>query len=406
MSSERPATDGADLRNKRAALSGSYRPLQLDRIFWGEPFVEAVSAEVLRRESLRPLLVVSPSFARATGSIASLQRELQDSSCAIFDRLRPHVPRSAVFDLLNAITEHRSDLIVTIGGGTPIDTVKIALACLAENIQSEAELDRIAITVAPDGTQCVPPIASPPIRQIVVPTTLSGAEFSDLGGCTNLTTQVKQLFAGPKIGADTVILDAAATTATNERLWLSTGIRALDHAIETYCSSAPIPYTDALALKAIEMLSESLRITKRESGNLQARLDSQLGVWLACAGLNRVPWGASHGIGHQLGAVAGVPHGFCSCVMLPHVLRFNEAVNADRQKAVATALGAAGKSAASAVARLVEDLGLPTSLFEVGVLRSQFDAIAVGAMQNMFVRQNPRRIESAAVIHAILEAAF
>jgi len=81
-------------------------------------------------------------------------------------------------------------------------------------------------------------------------------------------------------------------------------------------------------------------------------------------------------------------------------------VSADRQKAVATALGAAGKSAATAVARLVEDLGLPTSLFEVGVLRSQFDAIAVGAMQNMFVRQNPRRIESAAVIHAILEAAF
>ena len=62
------------------------------------------------------------------------------------------------------------------------------------------------------------------------------------------------------------------------------------------------------------------------------RLESQMGVWLSTTGLGRIPWGASHGIGHQLGAVAGVPHGYCSCVMLPSVLRYNNEVNADQQK--------------------------------------------------------------------------
>ena len=388
------------------AVPGVYRPLQLDSIVWGSPYVAAVSTEVARRKSVRPLLVISPSFARATGSPAALQAGMPLASCAVFDRLKPHVPRGVVFDLLDAIADHRADLIVTIGGGTPIDTVKIALACLAENICNEDELDRIAINIAPDGTRTIPSIAAPPIRQIVVPTTLSGAEFSDLGGCTNSKTLIKQLFSGPQIGAATVILDASATLTTNERLWLSTGIRALDHAIETYCSTAPTLYTDALALKAISVLSRSLRATKREPRDCGARLNSQLGVWMACAGLNRVPWGASHGIGHQLGAVAKVPHGFCSCVMLPHVLRFNESVNGGRQRDVAEALGASGHSAATAVRQLVEDLELPSSLSEVGVVRSQFDAIAHGAMQNMFVRQNPNPIDNVSDIHALLETAF
>jgi alcohol dehydrogenase class IV len=81
-------------------------------------------------------------------------------------------------------------------------------------------------------------------------------------------------------------------------------------------------------------------------------------------------------------------------------------VNDRRQRDVSAALGAPGLSAADAVARLVEDLALPASLSDVGVDRSQFDAIALGAMQNMFVRQNPKRIDSASEICAILEAAF
>jgi len=139
---------------------------------------------------------------------------------------------------------------------------------------------------------------------------------------------------------------------------------------------------------------------------LAARLDCQLGVWLASTGLNRIEWGASHGIGHQLGAVANVPHGHCSCVMLPSVLRYNEPVNVDRQAMVAQTLDREGWSAADAVAELVADLGQPGRLRDVGVQRDQFEAIANGAMRNVMVRSNPRPIADPRSILEILEMAY
>jgi maleylacetate reductase len=140
--------------------------------------------------------------------------------------------------------------------------------------------------------------------------------------------------------------------------------------------------------------------------DLAGRLDSQMAVWLATTGLGRVDWGASHGIGHQLGAVANVPHGYCSCIMLPSVLRWNRSVNADQQGVVAQALGAKDDDAATAVAKLVNDLGLPNRLRDVGVKREHYDAIATGAMQNLFVRSNPRPVSDPAQVREILDLAW
>jgi alcohol dehydrogenase class IV len=195
-----------------------------------------------------------------------------------------------------------------------------------------------------------------------VPTTLSGAEFSDLAGVTNPATQSKDLYTGRYIGAQVVILDPALTVHTPEWLWLSTGIRAIDHAMETICSRAPQPFTDATCLHSLTLLSAALRRVRAEPEDLDARLDCQLGVWLASTGLNRIPWGASHGIGHQLGAVANVPHGHCSCVLLPSVLRYNAPADTGQQALAARALEGADSSSADAVAELVTELGQPRTL--------------------------------------------
>lgn len=224
----------------------------------------------------------------------------------------------------------------------------------------------------------VPEVASPPLRQIIVPTTLSGAEFSKIGGSTDPVREVKDLYIGREIGGQAVILDAAITVHTPDWLWLSTGLRAVDHAVETICSRGPQPFTDATCLHGLRMLNESLRINHEQPEDLDARLQSQLGVWLASTGLGRVDWGASHGIGHQLGAVAEVPHGYCSCVMLPSVLRYNQEVNADRQRLISESLGQPEVSAADLVEALIKDLGLPARLRDVGVKREHFEAIARG----------------------------
>jgi alcohol dehydrogenase class IV len=386
--------------------SGTYVFLAQDRVIFGKPASEAVIEEAARRNARRVFVVASKTLSRKTDVIAKIRAALGERFAGLFDDTREHVPRDSVLAAAAAVRAADPDLIVTVGGGTPIDTVKVMLVCLAENITSAEALGDYYIRAKPDGTREVKPVRPPPVRQIIVPTTLSGAEFSNLGAAIDPVRQVKDLYTGREIGGDTVILDPAVTAHTPAWLWLSTGMRAVDHAVETICSKAPQPFTDATCLYGLEMLSRSLRRNRAAPEDLAARLDSQLGVWLSTTGLGRVPWGASHGIGHQLGAVAGVPHGYCTCVMLPAVLRWNKSVNAAQQALVARALGADGDEAAGAVAKLIADLGMPSRLRDVGVKREHFDAIAAGSLTNLFVTQNPRPVKRREDVLEILEAAY
>lgn len=387
-------------------LSGVYDFLPQDRVIYGRPAPEAVSQTVERLGKNRLLIVASRTLNRSTGIVSAIRAALGSRCLGVFDSCVEHVPRASVLALAEDVRTLQPDLIVTVGGGTPMDTVKVALIALAEGITDEAGFDAVRIRVDADGSRIVPTVKDPPLRQIIVPTTLSGAEFSNVGGATDIARQVKDLYTGRYIGGQTVILDPAATLYTPDALWLSTGIRAVDHAVETICSRAPQPFTDATCLHALGLLSRALRRNRSEPENLESRLESQLGVWLATTGLGRVEWGASHGIGHQLGAVANVPHGYCSCVMLPSVLRWNRPVNAARQALVAQALGRDDGDAATAVADLVRDLGQPDSLRAVGVTPDHFAAIAAGAMQNMMVRSNPRPIAHADDVREILDLAW
>ncbi|MBX4171489.1 iron-containing alcohol dehydrogenase [Rhodococcus pyridinivorans] len=411
-------TAEAQTSSRQRTGSSAYEFLQIDRVRWanpthGEPLAEMVGTELGRRSAQRPLIVTSRSLRRVSPVIDELVEALGGRSAVrVFDGTEPHVPRPTVLACVDAIREADADVVVTVGGGTPIDTVKTALLALSAGIVDDAGFDRYAVRTEADGTRIVPSSPPPALRQIVVPTTLSGAEFSDLAGCVDPATRVKQLFTAPYIGSAAVVLDPALTVATPDELWFSTGIRALDHAVESLCSTAPNPFTDATAVHAVQMLARSLRRTTQVRDDLAARLESQQAVWLACTGLNRVPWGGSHGIAHQIGAVAAVPHGFCSCIMLPHVMAYNEIATTQQQHQLRAVLGAelgdatgAELSAAELVARLVADLGLPSRLRDVGVSRAQLPQIAELSVSNMFVRQNPRPLDSATIL-GLLEGAF
>jgi alcohol dehydrogenase class IV len=387
-------------------LSGVYEFLPQDRVIFGRPAPEAVAETADRMARRRLLIVASKTLNRKTDVVSNIRSALGARCVGVFDECVEHVPRASVLALASAVRSSQPDLIVTVGGGTPIDTVKVMLLALAAGVDDEPGFDRLRIRVGADGARVVPAIDDPPLRQIIVPTTLSGAEFSNLGGCTDPVRKVKDLYSGRLIGGQVVILDPAVTIYTPAGLWLSTGIRAVDHAVETICSRKPQPFTDATCIHALRLLSKSLPANHADPADLAGRLDSQLAVWLATTGLGRVDWGASHGIGHQLGAVANVPHGHCSCVMLPSVLRWNRSVNAPQQAVVAQALGASDGDAAAAVAKLVETLGQPSRLRDVGVRPEHYDAIADGAMQNVFVRSNPRPITEPAQVREMLEMAW
>jgi alcohol dehydrogenase class IV len=388
------------------AMTGEYRFIAQERVIFGRPAADAVAEEAKRRGAERVFLVASKTLSQKTDVVDRIRTALGERAVGLFDETIAHVPRESVLALADEVRGASPDLIVTIGGGTPIDTVKVMLVALAEGIRNVETFSDFHIRVGEDGKVIAPTIAAPPMRQIIVPTTLSGAEFSNLGAAIDQKSQIKHLYTGREVGGDAVILDPAITMHTPEWLWLSTGMRAVDHAVESLCSKAPQPFTDATCERGLAMLATALRRNREAPDDLDARLESQMGVWLSTTGLGRIPWGASHGIGHQLGAVAGVPHGHCSCVMLPSVLRYNYEVNAAQQKTVAAAMDRRGLEAGDAVAELVEDLGQPATLRDVGVVREHFDAIVEGALTNLFVSQNPRKITDRAQIREILEMAW
>jgi alcohol dehydrogenase class IV len=387
-------------------ISGKYDFIQQERIIYGRPAADALTQIAEELGARRLFVVASKTLNRRTDVITSLCARLGDRVVGVYDETVEHSPQASVLETARAIEAAQADLIITVGGGSPIDTVKVAQIVLAENIRTIEQLGEYRVTMNPDGSWKIPPCKPSPVRQIIVPTTLSAAEFSNIGGCTDRARQVKDLYVGKFICAQMVVLDPALTVHTPEWLWLSTGIRAVDHAVESICSRTPNPFVAATCAEGLRMLRESLPANRGTPADLAMRLQSQLGVWLASTGMGRVEWGASHGIGHQLGAVAGVAHGHTSCVMLPSVMRFNrDAVQAPLLR-IAEAFGQPQADAADLVQGLIRSLGLPTTLREVKVEREQFDRIAASAMQSPMVLANPRPISHPDQVREILDMAF
>ena len=387
-------------------ISGKYDFIQQERVIYGRPAADALSQIAEELGARRLFVVASKTLNRRTDVITSLRAGLGDRVVGVYDDTEEHSPQASVLETARAIEASQADLIITVGGGSPIDTVKVAQIVLAENIRTIEQLGEYRVTMNPDGSWKIPPCKPSPVRQIIVPTTLSAAEFSNIGGCTDRARQVKDLYVGKFICAQMVVLDPALTVHTPEWLWLSTGIRAVDHAVESICSRTPNPFVAATCAEGLRMLRESLPANRATPADLAMRLQSQLGVWLASTGMGRVEWGASHGIGHQLGAVAGVAHGHTSCVMLPNVMRFNrDAVEAPLRR-IAQAFDQPQADAADLVQDLIRSLGLPTTLREVKVEHEQFDRIAASAMQSPMVLANPRPITHPDQIKEILDMAF
>ena len=379
---------------------------EMEEVLFGIPAAQAVAEQATRLDAERVFLMVSGTLHRETDEIDKVRRALGNRCAATFDRMPPHTPRGAVIEAAEQAREAGADLIVTIGGGSITDAAKAVQLCLANDIRTPEALDDYRPVKGPDGALGPPPCNAPTVRQITVPTTLSAGEFSAIAGVTDERRKVKELFRHPRIIPRAVILDPAITVYTPEWLFLSTGIRAVDHCVEGICSNEAHPYADAQALRGLALLARGLPRVKADPSDLQARLDCQLGSWLSMGPLaSGIPMGASHGIGYVLGAVFDIPHGHTSCIMLPSVMRWNKSVNAERQALVAAAMDRPGDDAGDVLAAFIAGLGMPRSLGAVNVGRQAFDRIAEQAMDTPWVPRNPRRIDCPAQVREILELA-
>ena len=370
----------------------------MDEVVFGRPAAEAVVAQVERLRAARAFLMVSGTLNRQTDAIEKIRKALGSRCVATFDAMPPHTPREAVIAATEQARAANADLIVTVGGGSITDGAKAVQLCLANDVRSVDDIDKIRAIKG-----VTPPMNAPSVRQISVPTTIAGGEFSAIAGVTNARTKVKEMLRHELAIPRAAILDPAVTVHTPEWLWLSTGIRAVDHCVEGLCSREAHPYADAQALMGLSMLAQALPRVKENPGDLDARMDCQIGTWLSMGPLSAgVPMGASHGIGYVLGAVYDVPHGYTSCVMLPSVMRWNKPDNAKRQALVSAAMGQPGSDAADVLDGFIRGLGLPRSLQDVRIGPEHFDRIAEQAMGTPWIPRNPRKIDSPAQVREIL----
>lgn len=370
------------------------------RVHHGAPLAEALPREIAA--AARVVLVTTRSLARGA-LVAAARDAIGDRLAGIFATMHAHSPIEDVLALAALLREQEADLVVALGGGSVIDGSKVACLAVWRAIAEAGSLiaaaaSRGAAPGAWDGSAPAP-------RIVAIPTTLSAAEFAPHAGYTDLAAGTKYRALDPWMVPRAVILDPAATLETPAALFLSSGIRALDHAAERWCALEPQPFSDAVSRQAMAMLAENLPRVHRHPGDLAARGACQQAAWLSVmGGWAGVAVGASHGLGYILGAARGVPHGITSCLMLPAVMRWNAPVNEHRQRDLAHILGS--EEAGPAIEAFVRGLGLPTRLSELGIAEAEIPGLAARWNGDAPIATNPRPVRSAADLEAILRLAL
>lgn len=399
----------------KQALQGNFTLLPIEDVYYGPGVIAGLETRLEAAGIKKALLITGNTLANKTSLVDKVRAAAGNRINAVYTGTQQHVHRASVLGAIEKAREVGADGIVSFGGGTPNDTGKAVVLGLAEGITHEDDFDKFRVRFEyPDKVE-IPAVNGDAMPMFAISTTLSGGEFTHFAGVTDSRRQVKDLYIDKKLAAKAVYLDPDLTLETPDWLWLSTGMRSVDHCIEALCSTTAHPFTDALAARSLNMLDRYLRECKAAPDDMVARTQAHVAAWMSVCGLANVNLGLSHGIGHQLGARNDVPHGVTSCVMMYPTMTFNKDHVGTRQAWIAEILGqdirALGLERASelgrkAVRNLVEDLALPFKLRDVGVAPEDFPAIAKDALEDLVVASNPRPVESVEDVIHVLQSAY
>jgi maleylacetate reductase len=386
-------------------MSRAFVTLPSDRVIYGAGALMDLPREMDRLGLSRAFVITGQTIATKTALLDRVKTLLGLRFVGAYTRAGEHVPRTRVIEAALAAREARADVLVSLGGGSPVDSAKAAALAIAEGLEHADDFSAYSVRWPPPGGPRRPFTKATPPPHIAIPTTLSAGEHTPNAGQTDETRRRKDGIGHPLLMPKIVILDPEVTRDTPAWLWASTGMRAFDHAVERHCSPHHQPITDALGLDAIRRLVRWLPVAAADANAMDARLECQIAAWLSIYGAFNTPTGLSHAIGHQLGGRCGVPHGITSCITLSRVMAFNAPAVPDRMAAIADAIGA--DSAPAAVDAFVRSLGLPSRLGETGkVGEEDLMPLAQQTFEELRPGLNPRPVESADQIFAILREAW
>lgn len=385
----------ADVETCRPAFDLKPTP----RVTYGLRFFDACTQHINGDLACNSVFIIaSASLSRNTDALDRLTDALGSKVAGVHVGVSSHTPIDEVTAIVAKVKDLHIDCLVCLGAGSITDAAKVVRFALTNMVFTKTDI-RTLRGPRPHKHKL------PSMPLVCIPTTLSGGEYQGIAGVTDNETWEKMLF-DPIRDPDLVIQDPELCSTTPQRVWLSTGVRSVDHCVETLCSLQSNDTGDDYARRGLHRLVEALIHCKDDPQNLEALHQCQIAVTDAMRAVScGVPMGASHAVGHQLGPL-GVPHGETSCVMLPAVCSFNaqEPANVQKQAKVVQLLLDTpaipkllrNKGVDPAKAQLAEildiflrHLGMPRTLKEVGVEGDEMlRRLAKNSLQDHWIKTN------------------
>jgi alcohol dehydrogenase class IV len=341
------------------------------------------------------LMIIADAGVVAAGLVDKVVAGLADSSYTVktvFDQVPSDSDLRVIAACGAQMQELGIDLIIAIGGGSVMDTAKLASIIGAYGGEVR---DYEGGFMVPG--RCVPIIA--------IPTTVgTGSEVSVAALAKDHDTKTKITIASPYIYPRLAILDPEMVATLPGKLIAYTGMDALTHAVEAFVSSETQPISEALALRAAEMIYDNIVAATTEPENLDARAKMQVAATIAGVAFSSAPVGATHAISHTIGGLYGVHHGLANAIALPYVMEFNLACCPERYAALARAFDVTdtnlsalelGQKAIEKVKQLKLQLGIPTRFRELQVPMDEaaLQQVTEIALADVCMAFNPRKAE-------------
>ncbi len=321
---------------------------------------------------------------------------------AVFDQTVPNPTDTNVNEGAAAYTENQCDMLISLGGGSAHDCCK-GVGLLVSNGGQIADYEGVDMS-----KKALPPY-------IAINTTAGTAsELTRFTIITNTSNHVKMAIVDWRVTPDLAINDPLLMMKMPASLTAATGMDALTHAVEAYVSTDANPVTDACALQAIRLIAKYLRVAVARGDDLEARDRMAYAQYLAGMAFNNAGLGHVHAMSHQLGGMYNLPHGVCNALLLPHVCEANLMAAQERYADIAEALGEntyglavreAAQMAVVAIRALSVDVGIPSTLSELGVQDKDIETMVEHAQKDVCAATNPRRLNDQEVA-AIFRAAM
>ena len=367
----------------------AYRMILNETSYFGAGSISQIVDEVKKRGFKKALVVTDKDLIKF--KVATKVTQLLDNngfSYQVFDEVMPNPTISIVQKGVEVFKQSGADYLIAIGGGSPQDTAK-AIGIIINNPE-------FADVRSLEG---VAPTKKPAVPTIAIPTTAgTAAEVTINYVITDEENKRKFVCVDPHDIPAVAIIDSDMMTSMPASLKAATGVDALTHAIEGYITKGAWELSDMFHLKAIEIISRSLRDSV--SGIAKGSEDMALGQYIAGMGFSNVGLGLVHGMAHPLGAFYGTPHGVANAVLLPHIMAYNAEFTGEKYCDIAKAMGVAltenmtieqvRKAAVDAVKQLNVDVGIPATLKEIGVKLDDIPALAQAAFDDVCTGGNPR----------------